>query len=360
VKATDIALRRLRLQRIAGPRAGKFPTPADAVRWFGAVQSQDYLGAKWAIGLRLKAGCDADVDAAFDRGDILRTHVLRPTWHFVTAADLRWMVALTAPRIRAQGKYRDRQLGLDEKMYARTAAAIAKILEGGKHLTRLEIGAALARMKLPDGIEQRLHILMRAELDGVVCSGPLRGKQHTYARIDERLPPPEQGEKSREEALAELTRRFFASRGPATAKDFAWWAGLTGAQAREGIELVKPELARAAIEGKTYFFEEGPAPRVDRSPSVHLLPNYDEYLVPYVDRDVAMDERHLAKLDARGGSIFRNVVLKDGRVVGTWTRTLGRTPRVVPSLFVPFRTAEKAALAAAIQRYTDFLRASSG
>jgi hypothetical protein len=352
----------MRLQRLSGPASQRFATPAAVVRWFGAMQAQDYPAAKWAIGLRLGSGVEADVDGAFDRGEILRTHVLRPTWHFVTPEVLRWMVTLTAPRIRALAAYRDRELGLDEALFARTQAAIARALEGGKHLTRLEIAAALSRAQIDAGPEQRTNILMRAELDGVICSGPLRGKQHTYALVDERVPPVAvAGSGARDESLAELARTFFASRGPATLKDFAWWSGLTVAEAREGVGLAGDRLREGVVGDKTYYFEDSAPIRAERAPTVHLLPNYDEYLVPYVDRDGMLDERVKRKLDARGGSIFQNVVLAGGRVTGTWKRALtkGRV-RVVPRLLVPMSAPERAALAAATERYARFLGRSSG
>jgi hypothetical protein len=360
VKASDIVARRMRLQRIAGPPAHKFATPADAVRWFGAVQAQDYPAARWAIGLRLRAAVEADVDAAFDRGEILRTHVLRPTWHLVTPEALRWMVTLTAPRIRAQGSHRDRELGLDERLFARSQAAIARALEGGKHATRIELGTVLTRAKLAGEPQQRTHILMRAELDGLICSGPLRGKQHTYALIDERVPAPRTSF-TRDASLAELARVFFTSRGPATLKDFAWWSGLTLAQARESAELVTPRLGSDRLDDKTYFFADGEPVRTERGPTVHLLPNYDEYLVPYVDRDGTLDAQQRKKLDPRGGSIFQNVVLVGGRIAGTWRRTLtkGRV-RVAPLLLAPMSATEKAGLAAAIERYARFLGRSVG
>ena len=267
MKTSDILPRRLRSQRVVGPGARKFESAREAVHWMGAVQSQDYLAAKWAVGQRMKACTDAAFDEAFSRGDILRTHVLRPTWHFVSPADLRWMLALTAPRVNALRAYYNRQHGLDEAVFARSRAVIAKALEGGAHRTRDELGDILATAKIGGGPERRGNILLDAELEGLVCSGPLRGKHHTYALVEARAPEAARAP-SRDEALAELARRFFVSHGPATLKDYVWWSGLTVADARAGVENVTPRLAREVVGDRTCsLFTSGlPAAGVTRNP----------------------------------------------------------------------------------------------
>jgi hypothetical protein len=358
MKPSDILPRRLRSQRVVGPAARKFESAREAVHWMGAVQSQDYLAAKWAVGQRMKACTDAAFDEAFSRGDILRTHVLRPTWHFVTPADLRWMLALTAPRVNALRAYYNRQHGLDEAVFVRSRAVIAKALEGGAYRTRDELGDILATAKIGGGPERRGNILLDAELDGLVCSGPLRGKHHTYALVEERAPEAARAS-SRDEALAELGRRFFVSHGPATLKDYAWWSGLTVADARAGVEAATPRLAREVVGDKTYFFEDrAPRHRGDKSDdgAVYLLPCYDEYVVAYVDRDALLDARHRTKLDARNNPLFQNVIVRSGRIIGTWRRTLKpRTVSVSTTLFVRAGAADRSALAGAIERYARFL-----
>jgi Winged helix DNA-binding domain len=355
MKASDIPLWRLRTQRVAGPAARKFASASEAVHWMGAVQSQDYLAAKWAVGQRLEASTDAAFDDAFSRGEILRTHVLRPTWHFVTPADLRWMLALTAPRVNALRAYYNRQNGLDGAVFARSNAAIVKALQGGEYRTRDELGEVLQKGKIGGSPERRGNILLDAELEGLVCSGPLRGKQQTYALVEDRAPEAARLP-SRDEALAELARRFFVSHGPATLKDYAWWSGLTVADARVGMEAATPRLAREVVGGKTYFFEDRAMPRVGDDPAIYLLPCYDEYVVAYVDRDVLLDARHRTKLDARNNPLFQNVVVRNGRIVGTWKRSLKKsTVSVTTQLFVRFDAAEKSALASAIARYARFM-----
>ena len=355
MNASDIPLRRLHTQRVAGSVAQKFATARDAVNWLGAVQSQDYLAAKWAVGQRLKACTDAEFDEAFSRGEILRTHVLRPTWHFVTPADLRWMLALTAPRVNALRAYYNRKHGLDRAVFVRSNAVIAKSLQGGEPRTRDELGAALERAKIGGSPERLGNILLDAELEGLICSGPLRGKKHTYALVEDRAPEAARSP-SRDEALAELARRFFVSHGPATLNDYAWWSGLTVADARAGMEAVAPRLAREVVGGKTYLFDDRAATTGRDDGALYLLPCYDEYVVAYVDRNVLLDARHQSKLDARNSPLFQNVVVRGGRIVGTWQRTLKKeTVSVTPRLFVRFSEPEKAALAVAIERYARFV-----
>jgi hypothetical protein len=355
MKVSDVPLWRLRTQRLAGPLARKFASVGHAVRWMGAVQSQDYAAAKWAVGQRLAAGTDATFDEAFSAGEILRTHVLRPTWHFVTPADLRWMLALTAPRIRALRAYYDRQHGLDGAVFARTNAAIAKALRGGKHRTRDELGDVLGRAEMGGHPERLGNIVLDAELSGLVCSGPLRGKKHTYALVEERAPEPGRPP-DRHEALTELARRFFISHGPATLRDYAWWSGLGMADARLGTEEATPRLAREVVGDKTYFFEDRDAPEVEDDGAVHLLPCYDEYVVAYVDRQALLGAGHSSKLDARRNPLFQNVIVRSGRIVGTWQRSLKKsTVSVETKLFVRFGAAEKSSLAAAIARYARFV-----
>jgi Winged helix DNA-binding domain len=355
MKASDIRLWRLRTQRVTGPARRRFGSVHEAVSFMGAVQSQDYLAAKWAVGQRVRSCTDATFDEAFSRGEILRTHVLRPTWHFVSPADLRWMLALSAPHVNALLAYHSRQQGLDRRLFARSNLAIAQALQGGNHLTRDELGEVLGGANIGGSLVRRTHILLNAELEGVVCSGPLRGKLHTYALLDERVP---RGARlpTRDEALAALAGRFFLSHGPATLRDYVWWSGLTVADAKAGVETATPRLAREIVAGTTYFFEDRDVPRLRDDGAMHLLPNFDEYLVAYVDRDALLDPRHRSKLTTRDNVLFQNVIVHDGRVVGTWRRTLKKdTVSVATDLLIRFGAAERQALAAAIARYARFL-----
>ena len=267
--SSDIAHHRLYHQHLT---ANPFEKPADVVDWLVAVQAQDYFGAKWALGLRLRQDAhDADLDRAFNAGSILRTHVLRPTWHFVTPTDIRWLLALTAPRVLAVNAAMYRKLELDNATLKRGHKAMTKALHGGQHLTRDELRATLEKAGLAVGTGQRLaYMVMAAELDGLICSGPRRGKQFTYALLEERVPPV--APLQRDEALATLTRRYFASHGPATAQDFAKWSGLTSADAKRGLEMVGTQLQHETLNGAEYWFSSSAAPLNAKRASTHGLP----------------------------------------------------------------------------------------
>jgi len=353
----DVAQARLRNERLIGAR---FAKPADAVRWLGAVQSQDYAGAKWAVGLRVENCVDDDIERAFRDGLILRTHVLRPTWHFVVPEDIRWLLALTGPRVRAAMAYYDRKLDLTDRLIGRSNDLIARALAGGNHRTREELAGILARAGIEAAGQRLGHLMLRAELDAVVCSGPRRGKQFTYALLEERAPAAKV--LSRDQALAELAARYFTSHGPALPQDFAWWSGLTVSDARRGIELAGQRVAPVAIEGRTYW--HGVAlPATATSPVkptrhvVHLLPNYDEYLIAYKDRSAATDRAVLPSSPGSRDEVFANhLVIVDGRLIGGWRRLVEKTTVVVETrLLAPLRGPERQSLAAAAERLAAFL-----
>ena len=343
---------RLHNQRLSAPT---LTDPAAVVGWLGAVQAQDYGMAKWAVGLRLSDGSDGLIEQAFDDGAILRTHVLRPTWHFVTPADIRWLLDLTAPRVRQQLSYYDRRLEVDDALLSRAYAIIERALADGQQLMRAELGAALQAEGIDTSDNQRLgHLLMHAELAGLIGSGARQGKQQTYALLATRAP--EAKTLPREQALVELARRYFRGHAPATLKDFAWWSGLTVADAKQGVEALAGELESREIDGETYYFAEtAPAP-VAAERTAYLLPNYDEYIVGYTDRSLIYDPVHDQHLDARGNFLFNHTVVLDGQVVGIWRRTL-RKAAVIVALqpFVPLSAEQQAAINAAAQRFADFL-----
>lgn len=348
----DIAHLRLHNQGIS---QSAFRKPNEVVGWLAAVQAQDYAAAKWALGLRVQDATDADLEQAFAEGSILRTHLLRPTWHFVTPADIRWMLALSAPRVHAANRSMYRRSELDQETRKRSNAALIKALQGGRQLTRDELREVLQRAGIAtDGQFRMAYIMMQAELEGIVCSGARRGKQFTYALLDERAPGT--GTLEREEDLAELARRYFASRGPATVQDFAWWSGLAAAEARSGLELVKSQLLGEVLDGQTYWLSPSAPVAREPSPSVHLLPNYDEYIVGYADRGAVFDASYIERLDLRGNILFTHTIVLDGRVVGTWKRTLRKREVVIETnTFTRLTKAEDQAVAAAARQYGKFL-----
>ena len=348
----DIARRRLANQHLIGlPLA----TPVAVVRELGAVQSQDFAGGKWGIGQRTRASTDADVEAALTAGTIVRTHVLRPTWHFVAAKDIRWMLELTGPRVRARMAPYDRHLELDEKVFARSAAAITKALQQKKELTRGELREVLGRARIGTMGTQRLaHIMMRAELDGLVCSGARKGKQSTYALLEERVPPARAP--SRDEALTELSRRYFATRGPATLQDFAWWSGLSVGDAKKGAESLGSSLEHATVDGRKYW-SFGPVPSTKGSAgAAHLLPNYDEYFIGLKDRSAIQELVKGRVVGLPGDMAFANLVVVDGQMVGGWTRSVTpRAARVKVRLAVKVTPRQLRSIEAQARRYGEFL-----
>lgn len=350
----DIARWRLHNQLIA---QHTFEKPVEVVQWLGAVQAQDYAAAKWALGLRLAGATENEIEQACDDGTILRTHVMRPTWHFVTPADIRWLLALTAPRVKVAIGYYDRMFGLDEALFARSNDALAKALQGGKQLTREELVSVLRQAGIVTENLGYLHIIMHAELDGILCSGARRGKQFTYALLDERAPRTRPLD--RDEALAEFARRYFTGHGPATLQDFVWWSGLTGADAKLGLELAASHLLHEVIDDQTYWFAPSTAPANHLVPAAYLLPNFDEYTVGYTDRSAVFDASHTHQIGGRGDILFAYTMVLDGQIIGTWKRTLKKNAVVLTSdPFIMLNEAETWAFAAAADRYGAFLEKS--
>lgn len=344
----DLIAARLRNQKLVG---STLRSPLEVVAWLGAVQAQDYTGAKWGIGQRVNGLTDADFDRAFNQGAILRTHVMRPTWHFVTPADIRWMLALTAPRVKTLMASYDRKLELDAPLFARSHTVLTRALQGGTHLTRTELAEPLARAKISASGQRLGHLMLRAELDAVICSGPRRGKQFTYALLEERAPPAKT--LTRDEALVELTKRYFSSHGPATIRDFVWWSGLKVGDAKAGIDMLG--LAQATVDGLTnWYVPSQVVARRPPTPFVSLLPNYDEYGIAYKDRGAMVDPR-LPRAPA-GATELPHLLIVDGRWVGSWKRTI--TTRAAAIDVRPRRKLtrdEQRALAAEAARYGKFL-----
>jgi hypothetical protein len=340
---------RLRNQWLDGPSR----SAGAVVARLGAVQAQDFIGAKWAIGLRTTGLDAAAVEAAFNRGDILRTHVMRPTWHFVTPADIRWLLTLTAPRVHQASKFYYRQQGLDPKTLSRAHRVLAAEMAGGRFRTRTELASALAKR----GIEAsgpRLGLLtIHAELEQVICSGPARGRQLTYALFDERAPAAKA--RTPRDPAGELAARYFASHGPATLRDFVWWSGLTVAQAKRGLVGATPALMSQTVEGLELWAADWNA-RARMPPATFLLPNYDEYLIAYKDRQFV---RPSAGVDAdgimKGVDAFAHPLVVDGVLAGLWRRRVSgakTTVEVVPK--VPLTPKQRRAVIEAGARLAAF------
>jgi hypothetical protein len=329
-------------------------TASDVVARLGAVQAQDYAGSKWGIAQRTAGLTDARIEKEIDNGTIVRTHILRPTWHFVAAADIGWMLALSAPRVHVANGYWYRWLEVDDAVARRSQTVLAKALRDGKQLTRTELGQALTRARIQITPQRLACIAMRAELDGLIVSGARRGKRFTYALLEERVTKPMVFE--REAALFELARRYFTTRGPATVDDFAWWSGLTKADARKGVEMAAMHLEKESIDGRSYWFPA--AERRLRIPAslAHLLPNYDEYFVGLKDRTAFSARLESSGARPRTSALLGNLIVVNGQIVGGWRRTLAERGAVIElSSLIRLSEAERRAVESAVKKLSRFL-----
>jgi hypothetical protein len=345
----SIAHVRLRNQWIDAPARGQ---PAAVVKRLVAVQSQDFAGAKWALGLRLRESSEKLVEQAFNEGKILRTHVLRPTWHFVLPEDIRWLLELTGPRVLSANAGMERKAGLDAATFRRAEQVMAKALHGGIQMTRDELRVLLRGAGLDTEHEFRFaYVLMHAELKGLICSGPRRGKQFTYALLDERAPAGRK--RSREEALAELTRRYFVSRGPATPHDLSKWSGLALTDVRHGLEAGGGGVRREMFNGKEYWSGE-PVRPTRFAASAHLLSVFDEYLSSYRGHDAIAPEKFSRQLRAFGNALT-GIILIAGNVVGTWKRQMTNThAKITLELLQRISHDEREEIVLAAGRYASF------
>jgi hypothetical protein len=338
---------RLRAQQVDAGRAG---TLAGVVHALGAVQAQDLGAVKWAVGLRVPTTVQADVERALDDGAVLRTHALRGTWQLVAPADLWWLLDLVRARILAAAATRYRQLGLHAALVSKALRVLDRAVDGERHLTRAELSQALRRANLPATGSHLSHLVQHAELEGLLCSGVARGVHVTWTRCEARAgkrPPALR----RDEALAELARRYFSSRGPATLDDFTWWSGLTVSDATKAFEAVRGALAHE--DGRWW----APSARARPAPAApaHLLPAFDEFLIGYRDRDAVLDPRDVKRVNA-GGGLLAPCVVVDGVVRGTWRRTLPRSGVDVALTWFTRPTRREAdAVESAVARYGAFL-----
>ena len=347
--AIRTARRRLKTQHLADNPLAR---PEDVVGWFGATQAQEYGPAKWAVGQRCKSMRDAAVEKVLADGAILRTHVLRATWHFVLPADIAWMLKLTAPRVFAQTASYYRNVGLDEAILRKSSKIIERALRGGNHITRKELKPILEKSGIELDAMRMSFITMYAELRGVVCSGARQGKQQTYALIEERAPNARMLDT--DEALVELTHRFFAGHGPATLKDFCWWSSLKVADARRGLEMVGSRLSSEEIDGVRYWFSDSASTPEVSSSRIALLPEFDEYVVAYKDSRKVIDAGGAA--EASGGDPLLTAVVADSQVIGRWKPSVhGDEVLIAAELYVPLDDAQRRALHESASEYADFL-----
>jgi len=358
--AAGILQLRLENQRLA---RASFRKPEDVVAWFGAVQAQDYLGSLWAIGLRMQRATEALVEAAETRRAIIRTWPMRGTLHFVAAADARWMTQLLAPRVIARNAARlKREVDVDASVVGRSREVVTRALEGGRRLDRTALYEALEARKIRTGVSRGLHILLWLALEGTICLAGRQGKQHTFALLEEWIP--KFRDFDRDQALAELARRYFTSHGPSTIQDFMWWAGIAAKDATAALEGARAHLVREVVGGCTYWLATRRAPvRGGRSkpspgPVVKLLPAYDEYTVAYRDRSLLVGA---GSPTSSGFGLLNPVVVVEGRVVGSWKRTITRDAvQLNTKLGRVLDDKESDALRREVEKFREFLGIEPG
>lgn len=332
--------------------AASFTSARQLINHMGAMQAQDFNQAKWAVGLRLPDFTEKLVEEAFNRGEILRTHLMRPTWHFVSPEDIYGLLELSAKQIKSAMKARNRQLELTEEVFKQSQEVIVKALEGNHSLTRDELSDYLNAAGISTN-EQRLpHILMEAEIDRIICSGPLKGKKQTYALLEERVPIRKSF--SQDETLASLARKYFTSHGPATLADFTWWSGLSVSLARKAIALNEGVLNSETINGETYLFVENMNLSATPPDSAFLLPAFDEFLVSYKNREAAISRDDHAKAVSKNG-IFWPILVVNGKISGMWKHSLKKDQLILEfDFFRPILTKEKDAIEKAVRIFGNF------
>ena len=342
---------RLFNQRIAGE---KFEKPEEVVRWMGALQAQDYQQSLWAIGLRTQSATVVDIEQAIAHRKIVRTWPMRGTLHFVPGDDVKWMLSLSASRMLAQDRRRLAQLELDETIMERCKELFYDALKGNQRLSRPNMMQLLEDAGISTRGQRGYHILWYLSQTGLICLGPMQDKQQTFVLLDEWVPHSRVF--SREEALAELARRYFTSRGPATIHDFAWWAGLTVADAKQGLEGAKSELVKDQVNGKECWMAGDARGQSVYDPSrVYLLPGFDEHLLGYKDRSAVLAAEHASKVVPGNNGIFFPTMVVAGQVIGTWKRRRKRNAlEVVLDPFTQLDASEESVMEAT-QCYSNFV-----
>jgi hypothetical protein len=314
MEVSDIISIRLTNHQLIGTELKR---PHEIVSWLGAVQAQNFNMAKWAVGVRLSGITDGEVEQAINQGEIIRIHIMRPTWHLVAKNDIRWMLELTAPRIISALRSSDKILEITPDVIKNAYSVIEKELQKRIHPTRQEIGKVLTENKISCEDSRRLnHIMYHAELDGLVCNGTVRGKQQTYSLLDEKAPKTDIFHK--EEALEKLARKYFQSHSPATLQDFAWWSGLTVTDAKRGMEQIKADFHEEKIGEITFFVSATPSKPLNED-LIRLLPAFDEYFVSYKDRQHIVPTEHYDKVASQNG-LFKPMIIKNGKIIGIWEK----------------------------------------
>jgi hypothetical protein len=339
---------RIRAQKLQG---SAFKSVKEVVAHMGAMQAQDFAMALWALGVRTANPTKPDVENAFDKGEILRTHLMRPTWHFVAADDIYWMLELTAPQIKIAARTRYIFWGFNEDILRRAFDRIQNVLAGGQAKTREELMLDLQQAGINTDEGRSYHLMLWAELEQVVCSGPLKGKEHTYTLLEERVP--QKNILSKEEALYKLALRFFTSHAPATLADFVWWSGLKTTDARKALQSIEKEMETFQHNGVLHYFPKD-SQSITSTPHALFLPAFDEYVIAYKDRSLILNP-DWGKYAISNNGVFKPIIVLDGQVVGIWKRSFKKESVVVePELFKSLNASEQKLLEQAAGKYAAY------
>jgi winged helix DNA-binding protein len=335
--------------------AGRPDTVAGVVEWFGAMQAQDMASGLWSLGVRL-AGCTVgDVTAALERREAIRTWPMRGTVHLVPPADARWMLELMGVRALAGAAKRRATIGLEEPIAERAVEVLGAALAGGNRMTRAQCLSTLADAGLPVAGQQGYHLLWYASQKGVTCIAPNVGKEQSFVLLDDWAPEPNRPD--REEALGVIALRYFRSHGPATRADLARWTGLPMTDVKAGVGAAGEGLTTVRVDGTDMIMDAALADAVpEPSDDWVALPGFDELMLGYKDRSMMVDADHMDAIVPGGNGVFQATIVRAGRVVGTWKRTLGRkaaTVSVTP--LVSFKAAERRKAEAALEPYAKFV-----
>ncbi|WP_281634270.1 winged helix DNA-binding domain-containing protein [Flavobacterium luteolum] len=328
-------------------------SPQEIVQHFGAMQAQDYAMAKWAIGSRCNSS-EKEIEEAVNSGKIIRTHILRPTWHFVSADDIYWMLDLSAPQVQRFTISAAKKFDYDLKKLDKINNKIQKLLSGNNHLTRDEIMLELDIKRTSKEDFLSAAIMMHAELDGLVCNGRMKGKQITYALLEERVEKPKT-KLSKEESLAKLALRYFESHGPATLLDFSWWSGFAPTFCKNAINAIELQLNSSTIDNQIYWFGKKYNQENIFRESVHFLPAFDEILISYKTREASFTGDHQSKTFTNNG-IFKPIILENGKVIGIWKRTIKKDHvKIETEFFNETESSKKEILFEGIKAFETYL-----
>ncbi len=345
---SELLRRRSTTHHLASP---DFKNAGEVVRWFGAVQAQDFFASLWAVGQRMKKAVEADVERAIAERQIVRSYPMRGTLHFTPPEDLRWMLKLMTPRIIAKSARLYRDASLNTAVFRKSAAIFERALQGENQLTREEMYEVLEDNKIQTKNYRGLHILGHLSQEGLLCFGPRKGKQQTFVLLDEWIP--ESNNLTREESLAKLTLNYFTGHGPATLQDLVWWSGLTVADIKVGIDMVKSQLSEEKIDDVTYYFSDA---SVKKTSKALLLPVYGEYTVAYKERDLLLDEKAAKSLKQINNLVFTNTVVIKGAVVGVWRRTIKKEKTLIEiNPLIKLSAPQKESIEAAAKKYGNFV-----